>query len=131
MLRRHLNAAVTAGLLASGQPIDLAALLGRFDSRRPFPSAYYTKRQPKRAISAHFRRDGRRDCRRDAVQLNALGVVLAAEADSGNDFGPGSPRGHRAGRRPRSPGSPQSPGTAHEKWRPALHPAHAKPNYDC
>ena len=132
MLRRHLDDAVTAGLLASGAPIDLAALLapGGFPT-----SALYA------AGTAHQR-----------VGFRAPGEALGP--DHGGGYGGGgyalaaSPYGgaHRAvslnidamlhaartdNDRPLSPrlaapdpGSPASPsGQGHEKWAPSLTPS--------
>jgi len=148
MLRRHLNDAVTAGLLASGQPIDLAALLDRFDGR-PFPTAFYTNKSSSSSRSAKSTggyNGGGSGHHRGAIQLNAMSVVLAAEADSAeasssptsshysSPRSPGGSSAHGASssssswsfrHRPTSPGSPS--GSTHEKWCPTLHPTYAKP----
>jgi len=148
MLRRHLNDAVTAGLLASGQPIDLGALLDRFDGK-PFPTAFYTNKST--AFSAAYGStnssysSGHRFTggghHRGAVQLNAMSVVLAAEVDCAtNSLSPTSPVfSPRSPTTPSSsysaapwsnhrPTSPNSPSPMHEKWCPTLHPTYAKPN---
>lgn len=145
MLRRHLNDAVTAGLLASGQPIDLAALLDRFDGR-PFPTSFYTNQSSSsKSASSNGYNGGGSGHHRGAIQLNAMSVVLAAEADSAeaslsptsphysSPRSPGGSSAHGASsssswpsrHRPISPGSLS--GSTHEKWCPTLHPTYAKP----